>query len=154
MQCRGYIIMSPMDFDGLSKAIKKGDVVRVRRYLDSGGDADLSHKFGCTLLMCAAFEGNTAVGTELIRHGAQLNLLDKQGWTALSHAAHKRHPGFVELLCKSGASLDAGGSPFESFLDWTSEYGGTGSQETMAKIKSIVKATREARETEPPQPFA
>ncbi len=101
--------------------------------------SDLVNPHGWSLLMSAAFEGDTAIGAELIRHGAQLDLRNKDGWTALSIAAHTGHRGFVELLCKSGASLDGHpfGSSFESFLDWASQYG-AGSKEAMAKIRSII----------------
>ena len=54
--------------------------------------------------MMAALEGNTAIGDELLQRGAQLDMQNKFGDTALSLAAHSGHVGFVELLLRSGAS--------------------------------------------------
>jgi ankyrin repeat protein len=75
--------MHSSDFDSVAKAIKKGDLSRVRQRLESGTASDLVNRHGWTLLMSAAFEGDTAIGTELIRNGAQLDLRNKDGWTAL-----------------------------------------------------------------------
>lgn len=133
-----------MDFNEVEKAIKRGDVIRIRRFLDSGGDANLSNRFGWTLLMLAALEGNTAIGRILVEYSAQLDQRNKFGDTALSLATHTGHPGFVELLISSGASLYGHpfGSSYETFLDWAARYG-TGTAEAMVKIKRIVDAKRE-----------
>ncbi len=132
-----------MTFDQASKAIKKGDVVRLRHYLDSGLDPNVSNQYGWTFLMVAAIEGNTAIARELINHGAQVDARHNNGWTALSLAAHTGHPGFVHLLVDAGASLDGHpfGASFEDFLDWASKYG-TGSPEAMVHTKTIIESTR------------
>lgn len=135
-----------MNFDEASKAIKKGDVLRLRHYLESGLDPSLSNKYGWTLLMCAAVEGNTAVGRELIQRGARLDARNKHNDAALSLAAHTGHPGFVALLIDAGASLDGHpfGKSFEDFLEWASRHG-TGSQEAMAKTKAVIASARAIR---------
>jgi ankyrin repeat protein len=142
-----------MDFDSVSKAIKKGDVLQVRHYLDQGVPADLSNQYGLTLLMCAALEGNTAAGRALILKGAQVDRRNKFQDTALSLAAHTGHPSFVDLLVKAGASLDGHpfGASFEDFLDWASKYG-TGSQECMTRTKAIIKSARASGKTNVPVP--
>jgi uncharacterized protein len=134
-----------MNFDEATRGIKKGDVVGIRHFLDSGGDANLSNHLGWSLLMLAALEGNTAIGGELVERGAELDRRNKFGDTALSLAAHTGHPGFVELLVRSGASLDGHpfGSSFESYLDWAAQYG-TGAPEAMVKIKRTVRTKRES----------
>ena len=134
-----------MDFNEAQEAIKKGDVIGIRHFLDSGGDANLcNQKNGLTLLMLASHNGNTAIGRELIQKGARLDSRDFFGWTALATAAHNGHPGFVKLLIESGASLEGHpfGSSFEDFLDWASQYG-TGSPEAMIKTRKIVREKRE-----------
>src|ERR1017187_4016050 len=90
---------STMTFDDASSAIKKGDVLRLRHYLDSGLDPNLPSGNGDTLLMRAAFAGNTAMARELIYKSAHLDVRDKHNWTALAIAAHKGHPE-----CGSAAS--------------------------------------------------
>jgi ankyrin repeat protein len=128
-----------MDFDEAHKAINKGDVIRIRHFLQSGGDARLANRFSWTLSMMTAVEGNTAVGEELIQCGGQLDVQNRFGDTALSLAAHTGHVEFVELLLRSGASLDGRpfGSSFESFLDWAAQYG-TGAPEAVDKIRTII----------------
>jgi ankyrin repeat protein len=132
-----------MNFDEASNAIKKGDVLRLRNYLEAGLDPNLSTQYGWTLLMCAAMEGNTAAGRELIQRGAQLDARNKHSATALSLAAHTGHPRFVALLLDAGASLDGHpfGKSFEDFLEWASNYG-TGSREAMAKTKAVIESAR------------
>jgi ankyrin repeat protein len=73
-----------MDFRRAHKAIKKGDVISIRHFLQSGGDANLANRLSWTLLMMAALEGNTAIGEELIQRGAHLDMQNKFGETALS----------------------------------------------------------------------
>ena len=133
-----------MSFDEVAKEIKKGEVLGIRHFLLSGGDVNLSNRFGRTILMLAALEGNTAIGLELIQGHAQIDQRNKFGDTALSLAAHTGHAGFVELLLKSGASLDGHpfGSSFESFLDWAAQYG-TGTTEAMTRIRRSVRDKRE-----------
>jgi ankyrin repeat protein len=135
-----------MNFDEAQKAIKKGDALHIRHYLESGLDPNLSNRFGATLLMVAAFEGNTAIGRDLILHGAQLDARDSHGWTALCTAVHTGHLGFVELLVDAGASLDgqAFGSSIKGFLDWALMYG-SGSKDAMRKMKPLIESVRASR---------
>jgi len=121
------------------KAINRGDVIGLRNALDSGLDPDYPSpalRSGATMLSFAALaRGNTAIGRELISHGASLDARDNQGWTALCAAVHSGHIGFVELLLKSGASLDnqgCAGGTIESMLEWSLKYG-TGAKETIKK---------------------
>jgi uncharacterized protein len=136
-----------VDFRAAHRGIKKGDLICIRHFLQSGGNANLSNHFGWTLLMLAALEGNTAIGRELIQCGAQLDQRNKFADTALSLAAHAGHAGFVELLVQSGASLDGHpfGSSFESYLDWAAQYG-VGTPEAIVKIREMTAAKRDPSE--------
>jgi len=135
-----------MNFDEMSTAIKKGDVLYIRHALESGLDPNLSHRFGASLLMIAAHVGNTAVGRELIMHGASLDARDSDGWTALCTAVHTGHVRFVELLLDAGASLDEqGGGSLEGFLEWSLLYGGTSTKEAKRKMKPIIESARLSR---------
>lgn len=136
-----------MDFKEAQRAIKKGDALSIRHFLQVASNANLTNDRGWTLLMTAALEGNTAIGRELIEAGASLDQRNDFGNTALSLAAHTGHAGFFELLVQSGASLDerSSGSSFETFLDWAEQYG-TGAPEAMVKIREIVRAKRQDAE--------
>ncbi len=95
-----------MTFDNAHKLIKKGDVLALRRELDSGVSPDLSNQFSWTLLMLAAIEGNTTMGELLVSRGANVNRTNSFGETALSLAAHGGHVPFIHLLLTNGASKD------------------------------------------------
>ncbi len=87
-----------MTFDEVSKLIKKGDVIGLRKALEDGLNPNLCNQNSWTLLMVAAFEGNTPLGSLLIENGVELDKRNKSHETALSLAAHTGHPSFVDLL--------------------------------------------------------
>jgi Ankyrin repeats (3 copies) len=79
-----------MTFDQAHRLIKNGDLVSLRHELDAGTSANLVNQFSWTLLMLAAFEGNTTIGKLLISRGATIDKTNDFGETALSLAAHAR----------------------------------------------------------------
>src|SRR5205085_8380798 len=56
----------PMTFDQAGCCIKKGDVVALRRALDSGLDPNLANRFSWSLLMLSAIEGNAGIAELLV----------------------------------------------------------------------------------------
>jgi ankyrin repeat protein len=56
--------------------------------------------------MMASKEGYTATVQALIGAGADLNLQDNDGWTALMLAAAKDHTATVQALIGAGAALN------------------------------------------------
>ena len=132
-----------MTIDEAYKAIKNGDVLRLRDGLDRGLDPDLSNRFGWTILMAVAMTGNTKIGEILISKGASLNLRNKHGDTALSLAIQMGHPPFVSLLLRSGASLDCHphGNSLDIFTDWVVRYCGV-TEGTMTKIRAQIALAR------------
>jgi ankyrin repeat protein len=133
-------------FDEADKAIKKGDLLRIRRELERGLDPNLSNRFSWTLLMAAAMHGNASIGNLLLDHGADPDKRNHFGDTALSLAAHTGHPSFVHLLLEYGASLEGFpfGKTFEDFLDWAEKYG-SWARESMKRTRSVVGAARTAK---------
>src|ERR1700739_4745951 len=91
-------LITDMTFDEASKLIKKGDTIRLRQALEDGLNPNLSNEYSWSLLMIAALEGNTSIGTLLIHRGATLDSRNRFRETALSLAAHSGHPSFVQLL--------------------------------------------------------
>jgi len=114
-----------MTFEEARKLIKKGDIVGLRKELHDGLSPNLSNQYSWTLLMAAAMDGNTSIGSLLIENGAALDTRNKFRGTALSLAAHTGHASFVDLLLKSGASLEChpSGNTFDIWLDWACKYG-------------------------------
>ena len=83
---------------------------------------------GRTALMDAAVSGNVPIARELLKQGANPNLLNAKGRTALHSAAISANTDMVSLLLKSGADPDVYGNDEEkqSALDlalrrWASE---------------------------------
>ena len=93
-------------FDELFRRIKNGDLLKLRHELDGGINPNLQNRFGWTLLMLTALEGNTKIGTFLIDRGADVAMLNNFGDSALSLAAHEGHILFLKLLKSHGASGD------------------------------------------------
>src|ERR1700722_27679 len=114
-----------MTFDETSKLIKKGDIIRLRKELEDGLSPNMANQYSWTLLMVAALEGNTSIGSLLIESGAELDIRNNRRETALSLAAHTGHSSFVSLLLTGGASLDCHpfGNTFDAWFNWACQYG-------------------------------
>jgi ankyrin repeat protein len=114
-----------MTFDEACKLIKKGDIIRLRKELRDGLSPNTANQYSWTLLMIAALDGNTSIGSLLIESGAELDRRNDFRETALSLAAHSGHSSFVGLLLTSGASLECHpfGNTFDAWLNWACQYG-------------------------------
>lgn len=114
-----------MTFDEASKLIKKGDIIGLRKELQDGLSSNMANQYSWTLLMIAALEGNTSIGSLLIESGAGLDRRNKLHETALSLAAHSGHSSFVGLLLTGGASLECHpfGNTLDDWLNWACQYG-------------------------------
>jgi ankyrin repeat protein len=131
-----------MTFDEASKLIKKGDIIRLRKELQDGLSPKLANRYSWTLLMIAALEGNTSIGSLLIESGAELDSRNKFHETALSLAAHTGHSSFVGLLLTAGASLECHpfGNTFDVWFDWACQYG-----RCSEKIRKLFDKERKTR---------
>ena len=107
-----------MIFEAAHQAIKKGQAGMLEEAIPATLSVNSSNRFGWTLLMLAALEGNTKIGTLLLDRGADVAALNNFGESALSLAAHKGHLPFVKLLKERGASGDIRphGHDLESWL--------------------------------------
>ena len=129
-----------MTFNEAHRIIKKGDVLALRRELESGLSSSLSNRFSWTLLMLAAMEGNVTIGELLISKGATINNENDFGETALSLAAHGGHLPFIRLLLNHRASTDC--RPHGTTLEgWLSVASGLPSDKIQA-ILAVINGER------------
>jgi ankyrin repeat protein len=131
-----------MTFDEASKLIRKGDIIGLRKELRDGLSPNMASQYSWTLLMIAALEGNTSIGSQLIESGAELDRRNESHETALSLAAHTGHPSFVGLLLTGGASLECHpfGNIFDDWLNWACQYG-----RCSEKIRELFDKERKTR---------
>jgi uncharacterized protein len=103
----------------LIAACSTSDVALVRELLDLGADPKLTNGDGTTPLLAAAGVGvgapEEAAGSEpealevlqlLLKTGANVNAVDKNGETAMHGAAYRNHPKVVQFLADKGAKIE------------------------------------------------
>ena len=101
-------------------AARRADLPYMKLLVELGADPARANKDGATPLMTAAGLGTLApteeAGTEeesidavlyLLSKGADVNVVDKNGETAMHGAAYKSLPKMVKLLADRGAKIDA-----------------------------------------------
>jgi len=93
------------------RAAYRGDVEAMRQFLDDGFPVNAGNEVGYTALMGAARGASLEVIRFLLAHGAQAELADKRGYTALHWAvAQPVRDASRQVACLS-ALLDAGAAP-------------------------------------------
>ncbi|XP_036892968.1 M-phase phosphoprotein 8 isoform X2 [Sturnira hondurensis] len=102
----------------LRDAVKNGDYITVKIALNSNEDYNLDQEdsSGMTLLMLAAAGGQDDLLRLLIRKGAKVNGRQKNGTTALIHAAEKNFLTTVAILLEAGAFVNVQQSNGETAL--------------------------------------
>jgi ankyrin repeat protein len=128
-----------MTFDEAHQIIKRGDVIALRHALDSGLDPNLLNRFGWSLLMLVALEGDLSIGELLLSRGANVNATNKFGDTALSLAAHNRHVPFFQMLLSKGASTDC--RPHGAELEGWLRVASSAEPEKIDLMMSLIKGT-------------
>ncbi|XP_045653105.1 M-phase phosphoprotein 8 [Ursus americanus] len=102
----------------LRDAVKNGDYIAVKVALNSNEDYNLDQEdsSGMTLVMLAAAGGQDDLLRLLIRKGAKVNGRQKNGTTALIHAAEKNFLTTVAILLEAGAFVNVQQSNGETAL--------------------------------------
>jgi hypothetical protein len=108
------------DFDQLYKDIKYGRIVVVEEFLNQGGNPNLTNRNGWTLLMSAAFKGNSRILILLLNRGAEINSINVAGESALTMAASGGHKKCVKILLEHGADIHVHplGQPLLTFMEY------------------------------------
>ncbi|KAL1504215.1 hypothetical protein AB1Y20_010624 [Prymnesium parvum] len=93
--------------DEVMRAAAAGDSGAVQAWVKEGGAVNARwSEHRVNLLMVAAGKGNTALVEWLLHHGADVNLQQKRGTTALMMASVNAHVDVVCLLLDAGAQVD------------------------------------------------
>ncbi|WP_083233578.1 ankyrin repeat domain-containing protein [Planctopirus hydrillae] len=105
---KAYDGVSPVAVDGLDAdlfdAVEFGDREYAELLLDAPDvNIDAQDLAGTTILMLASSYGHVELLQIILGRGADPNLQDKQGRTALQRAIESGHLGVVELLKQAGA---------------------------------------------------
>uniref|UniRef100_H0X7D9 M-phase phosphoprotein 8 n=1 Tax=Otolemur garnettii TaxID=30611 RepID=H0X7D9_OTOGA len=102
----------------LRDAVKNGDYITVKVALNSNEDYNLDQEdsSGMTLVMLAAAGGQDDLLRLLITKGAKVNGRQKNGTTALIHAAEKNFLTTVAILLEAGAFVNVQQSSGETAL--------------------------------------
>ncbi|XP_045444461.1 M-phase phosphoprotein 8 isoform X4 [Pipistrellus kuhlii] len=102
----------------LRDAVKNGDYITVKVALNSNEEYNLDQEdsSGMTLVMLAAAGGQDDLLRLLIRKGARVNSRQRNGTTALIHAAEKNFLTTVAILLEAGAFVNVQQSSGETAL--------------------------------------
>lgn len=82
--------------------IGKGDIERIKRYLESGADPN-ERLLGYTPLTIAVMNDNQDVASYFLEHGADPNATNDQGQTPLHLAVRAKNLEMVRTLLRNGA---------------------------------------------------
>jgi len=96
----------PNTFNEFSRFIKKGDLVAVRKMVESGADVNVRDRFGWTPLILAAVHARTPIISYLLSVGADIRAINNGGESALAHAALHGKGRSIQVLLEAGAPVD------------------------------------------------
>ncbi|XP_032775653.1 M-phase phosphoprotein 8 isoform X4 [Strigops habroptila] len=113
-----HVSTKPISSTLLRDAVKSGDYMTVKMALSSNEEYNLDQEdpSGMTLVMLAAAGGHDDLLRVLIRKGAKVNGRQKNGTTALIHAAEKNFLTTVAILLEAGAYVNMKQSSGETAL--------------------------------------
>ncbi|MDD5773296.1 MAG: ankyrin repeat domain-containing protein [bacterium] len=87
----------------LVRAVEMGNVIEVKRLLETGADINTKNRQGWTILNIAIYNGYIDVIKLLIEKGVDINARYSDNWTPLKIAIHTQNEEVIELLKNSGA---------------------------------------------------
>ncbi|KGO75338.1 hypothetical protein PITC_001920 [Penicillium italicum] len=110
-----------------------GNVKGVVMLLENGADPNGSNKAShARPLIAAVYGGHITATVLLLKHGANANIMDQHGMTALWWAMASNHPDIAELLLSSGAGTESVGSDGLTPLLWAS------TEENLAMLELLI----------------
>ena len=122
----------------LRMAAEDGDLEEMSRLLEEG--SQINAKVGdyeTTVLMEVSVRGNVEVMKFLIEKGANVNLSDKDGWTAIMGAVVQGHLESVKLLLSHGAEVNAKNDNNQTALMMATEKSSQEIRDTLLEYRAI-----------------
>lgn len=89
----------------LYKAVRDGDIEKVREYILKKADVNYAKRKGVTLLHIAAANGDLTSVRMLVANGANVEAETTKQWSPLHHAARFGHLEVVRFLMSKGANM-------------------------------------------------
>jgi hypothetical protein len=89
----------------LYRAVREGDLAKVRKLLATGADPNVVNSQNWTCLLHACYYGKFDIVCELVHYGANLNVQLPSGWTPIYLSSQNGHREIVELLARCGADV-------------------------------------------------
>ena len=108
-----------VQFRRLHHLIKRSDIRQLRRELEAGLNPNFENRYGWTMLMLTAAEGNVSIGEMLLSYGADPNRITRTspGQDALSLAVICGHVRFLKMLLDHGGKPDLLPTPAEKWVN-------------------------------------
>jgi ankyrin repeat protein len=107
-------------FNLFQNLIKKGDLVAIRKLVESGADINIQNHNGWTPLMDAAMRGRVSIIEYLLSKGADVKPVNTTDASALAYAALSGECRSIQILLDAGAPLDVRphGVSLLEFVGW------------------------------------
>lgn len=92
-------------FEAVTHFIKKGNADAFKHFIENGYDVNSSEPgdFGSSLLHIAIRYGQMDIFDYLLDNGADIDFIDKVGWTPLMECIIDAKPEFAKILVDKGA---------------------------------------------------
>lgn len=116
------------------RAVRKGDVEEIRKFLADGGDPNTVYDDGNALIHIAVLSGQTASLDTLLQAGANANLKNSAGNTAAILAAGANRRDMIDLLLKYGADMRTAGRGGVTTLMLASSKGNVSLMDILLKL--------------------
>jgi hypothetical protein len=88
----------------------------------------------------AASCGDSITIKKILKEGAEVNVADKDGWTACHWAASKGHANIIWVLSKNGADINLKDRHLSTPLHWAAAYGHRAAIETLCAVRADLHA--------------
>ncbi len=92
--------------DNFIEAAAKGDLQKLKEFLEKGAEVDALSTLNWTALMFASNKGNTEIVNFLLSKGADVNKQASMNITAISLACTNGHGEVVKILLDNGANVN------------------------------------------------